>query len=101
MTVMDANISRPKAHKKASKKNKKSWRKNTDIEDVEEFLEDQRLEERLGGAFDKRTDSDIFVVDNSKATSIGKPICLTSLLMFTNSLYLIIRFESILIGSFL
>ena len=84
MTVMDANISRPKAQKKASKKNKKSWRKNTDIEDVEEFLEDQRLEERLGGAFDKRTDSDIFVVDNSKATSIGKPICLTCLLMFTN-----------------
>lgn len=83
MTVMDANISRPKAHKKASKKNKKSWRKNTDIEDVEEFLEDQRLEERLGGAFDKRTDSDIFVVDNSKATSIGKPICLTWLLKFT------------------
>merc|ERR1712051_134799 len=69
-TVMDANISRPKVHKKASKKNKRSWRKNTDIEDVEEFLEDQRLEERLGGAFDKRTDSDIFVVDNSKATSI-------------------------------
>ena len=97
MTVMDANISRPKAHKKASKKNKKSWRKNTDIEDVEEFLEDQRLEERLGGAFDKRTDSDIFVVDNSKATSIGKPICLTSLLMCNK----IIRFESILIGYFL
>ena len=89
MTVMDANISRPKAHKKASKKNKKSWRKYTDIEDVEEFLEDQRLEERLGGAFDKRTDSDIFVVDNSKATSIGKPICLTSLLMFTNRYHIL------------
>ena len=84
MTIMEVNINRPKPQKKASKKNKKSWRKNTDIEDVEEFLEDQRLEERLGGAFDKRTDSDIFVVDNSKATSIGKPICLTCLLMFTN-----------------
>ena len=31
----------PKRRKNASKKNKKSWRKNTDIDDVDEFLEDQ------------------------------------------------------------
>lgn len=31
-----------------SKKNKKSWRKHTDIKDVENFLDDRRLEERLG-----------------------------------------------------
>lgn len=66
MTVMASNVNPPKPQKKASKKNKKSWRKNTDVEDVEEFLEDQRLEERLGGAFDKRSDSDIFVVDNTR-----------------------------------
>ena len=61
----ETGISRPKRQKGASKKNKKSWRKNTDVEEVEEFLDDQRLEERLGGAFDKRKDSDIFVLDKS------------------------------------
>ena len=35
------------------------------MEEVEEFLDDQRLEERLGGAFDKRKDSDIFILDKS------------------------------------
>ena len=72
MTVMEATLTRPKLNKKASKKNKKSWRKNTDLEDVEEFLEDQRLEERLGGSFDKRSDSDIFVVDNARSKPKGK-----------------------------
>ncbi|XP_015433388.1 PREDICTED: uncharacterized protein CG1785 [Dufourea novaeangliae] len=44
-----------------SKKNKKSWRKNVDIEDVNKFLEDSRLEERLG-SFSNRENSDLFVV---------------------------------------
>lgn len=34
--------------KRVSKKSKLSWRKHVNIADVEEFLEDQRLEERLG-----------------------------------------------------
>lgn len=34
--------------KRVSKKNKTAWRKFTDVKDVDEFLEDQRLEERLG-----------------------------------------------------
>jgi len=34
--------------KRVSKKNKKSWRKHTDTKDVDSFLEDKRLEERLG-----------------------------------------------------
>lgn len=33
--------------KRISKKTKSAWRK-TDIRDVEEFLEDQRQEERVG-----------------------------------------------------
>ena len=53
----------PKRKKGASKKNKKSWRKNTDIDDVNEFLDDQRLEERLGGPFDEKKDDELFVVD--------------------------------------
>lgn len=34
--------------KRVSKKNKSSWRKHVDVKDVDEFLEEQRLEERLG-----------------------------------------------------
>nr|XP_023027716.1 ribosome biogenesis protein NOP53-like [Leptinotarsa decemlineata] len=34
--------------KKVSKKLKSSWRKHVDVTDVEDFLEDKRLEERLG-----------------------------------------------------
>ena len=34
--------------KRVSKKSKKSWRKNTEIKDVEKFLEDKLREERTG-----------------------------------------------------
>jgi nucleolar protein 53 len=34
--------------KRVSKKNKKSWRKHTDTKDVDSFLDEKRLEERLG-----------------------------------------------------
>ena len=65
----------PKRAKGASKKKKSQWRK-TDIQDVEDFLEDKRLEERLGGDFDLRPDQQLFVVDEkgagpSDATSVG------------------------------
>ncbi|XP_037868007.1 ribosome biogenesis protein NOP53 isoform X1 [Bombyx mori] len=51
-----------KKKKHVSKKNKKAWRKHCDIKDVENFLEDQRLEERLG-KFETKPDSEIFIID--------------------------------------
>ncbi|XP_050354773.1 ribosome biogenesis protein NOP53 [Nymphalis io] len=51
-----------KKKKRVSKKNKAAWRKHCDINDVEEFLEDQRLEERLG-KFDVKPDEELFVLD--------------------------------------
>ncbi|CAH2054962.1 unnamed protein product, partial [Iphiclides podalirius] len=51
-----------KKKKHVSKKNKKAWRKYCDIKDVEDFLEDQRLDERLG-KFETKADSELFVVD--------------------------------------
>jgi nucleolar protein 53 len=71
-TVNKPSVEAPKKNKGASKKNKKSWRKNTSIEDIEEFLDDQRLEERLGGAFDKRKDEDIFMVDSKSQKEAEK-----------------------------
>ncbi|XP_072933609.1 ribosome biogenesis protein NOP53 [Epargyreus clarus] len=53
-----------KKKKHVSKKNKKAWRKHCDITDVEAFLEDQRLEERLG-KFDSKPDEELFVIDTA------------------------------------
>ncbi len=38
----------PKIKKNASRKNKKSWRKNVDMSAVEEYLEEKRFDERIG-----------------------------------------------------
>lgn len=45
---MEANVPRKKS--RLSKNKKKAWRK-VDITDVEEFLEDERLQERTGYDF--------------------------------------------------
>ncbi|KAH8303430.1 hypothetical protein KR059_010990 [Drosophila kikkawai] len=57
MTAVEPGTKR----KRISKKNKSAWRK-TDIQDVEQFLEDQRQEERIGTFADKK-DEDLFVQD--------------------------------------
>jgi len=62
----------PKIRKNASKKSKKSWRKNIDMTDVENFLEDQRLEERTGGILSEKTDQDIFTLDTDGAEKAEK-----------------------------
>lgn len=39
----------PKVKKRqGSMKKKSGWRKNTNMDDVEDFLEEQRLQERIG-----------------------------------------------------
>ncbi|XP_076757385.1 ribosome biogenesis protein NOP53 [Xylocopa sonorina] len=50
--------------RKVSKKTKKAWRKHVDVKDVDKFLEDFRLEERLG-SFDTRKDSELFEVSTT------------------------------------
>lgn len=63
-----------KKKKHVSKKNKKDWRKHCDIRDVEEFLEDQRLEERLG-KFEGKANDELFIVDTvgaKKAEDVAK-----------------------------
>jgi len=57
---------------KVSKKTKKSWR-NIDIKDVDAFLEDNRLEERLGIPFSERTDVQLFTID--KTAGVIKKKC--------------------------
>lgn len=61
--MIDAKIKK----RKVSKKTKKSWRKHVDIKDVDKFLDDKRLEERLGVPFSERVDSQLFIIDKSEA----------------------------------
>ncbi|XP_024885100.1 ribosome biogenesis protein NOP53 [Temnothorax curvispinosus] len=53
---------------KVSKRTKKSWRKYIDFKDVDAFLENSRLEERLGIPFSKRTDTQLFIIDKTDVT---------------------------------
>ncbi|RVE53431.1 hypothetical protein evm_002001 [Chilo suppressalis] len=66
-----------KKKKHVSKKNKKDWRKHCDIRDVEEFLEDQRLEERLG-RFDSKPDEELFVIDTQGGDEIQEVKTITT-----------------------
>ncbi|KAI9438287.1 tumor suppressor protein Gltscr2 [Lactarius indigo] len=59
-----STVGAPAQHNQSSRKGKKAWRKNVDIEDLEETLEALRDEERtLGSTLQKKTDSELFVVD--------------------------------------
>lgn len=62
------NTIKTKKHK-VSKKTKKSWRKNIDINDVDAFLDNKRLEERLGVSFSERLDSQLFTIDKNASTT--------------------------------
>ncbi|XP_070388649.1 ribosome biogenesis protein NOP53-like [Dermacentor albipictus] len=50
-----------------SKNRKKAWKKHCDINDVEEFLEDQRFDERIGGSVASKPDEQLFFVDKLPA----------------------------------
>lgn len=69
--------------RKVSKKNKSSWRKHVDVKDVDEFLEEQRLDERLGYSISifktlcwllsfrfvsKLADDELFQIDTQSST---------------------------------
>ncbi|XP_039616531.1 ribosome biogenesis protein NOP53 [Polypterus senegalus] len=53
-----------KKRKRVNKNKKKSWNKHSDINDVEEFLDDVRLQQRtLGGILSEKSDDSLFFLD--------------------------------------
>ncbi|KAJ3045401.1 hypothetical protein HDV00_010271 [Rhizophlyctis rosea] len=58
-----ANATATKKAAQPSRKGKKAWRKNTDVADVEETLDELRNEERLGGKLHEKKDEDLFFTD--------------------------------------
>ncbi|KAK2463351.1 hypothetical protein APHAL10511_004662 [Amanita phalloides] len=60
----NSKLGAPSQFKQTSRKGKKAWRKNVDLDDVEEALEEMRAEEReIGTTLQKTQDTDLFQID--------------------------------------
>ncbi|GFO34613.1 glioma tumor suppressor candidate region gene 2 [Plakobranchus ocellatus] len=57
--------------RKLGKNKKKSWRVSK-VEDIEEFLEDERQQMRTGGLVSEKSDETLFVLDTSSSTATKK-----------------------------
>lgn len=64
-------VGAPKPNR-ASKKNKKSWRKNVDMTDVNEYLEEKRFEERVGGSVKEKPDEALFTLDTNVEAQLSE-----------------------------
>uniref|UniRef100_A0A7N6A0X5 Ribosome biogenesis protein NOP53 n=1 Tax=Anabas testudineus TaxID=64144 RepID=A0A7N6A0X5_ANATE len=63
-STSDAADSISSRRKRVNKNKKKNWHKHSDINDVEEFLEDVRLQERTtGGLLSEKPDDNLFFLD--------------------------------------
>ncbi|KAI0041261.1 P60-like protein [Auriscalpium vulgare] len=68
-----STVGAPAQHNQSSRKGKKAWRKNVDIEDVEDKLEGIRAEERtFGTALHEKKDDELFVVDSKGDDAVRK-----------------------------
>ncbi|KAJ7230687.1 ribosome biogenesis protein Nop53/GLTSCR2 [Mycena pura] len=62
--TVHSTLGAPSQHNQPSRKGKKAWRKNVDLQEVEEGIEELRKEERATGTFlHKQADDQLFVVD--------------------------------------
>ncbi|KAI9821731.1 MAG: hypothetical protein M1827_002312 [Pycnora praestabilis] len=62
----------PKQFKQPSRKGKKAWRKNVDITEVQQGLENVRAEVIQGGVISEKPSDDLFTLDTAGSTSIQK-----------------------------
>lgn len=71
---MESTESKTKTkRKRVSKKTKRQWRKHSNIKDIEDFLEEQRVQERTGGLVAEKEDKDLFVVDSGLPSEEKRP----------------------------
>ncbi|KUJ16235.1 P60-like protein [Mollisia scopiformis] len=62
----------PAQHKQPSRKGKKAWRKNVDVTEIQEGLEEVREEIIKGGVIVEKDSADLFTVDTAGDVSIPK-----------------------------
>ncbi|KAN0094429.1 Ribosome biogenesis protein Nop53/GLTSCR2 [Tylopilus felleus] len=70
-----SKLGAPSQLSQSSRKGKRAWRKNIDIQTVEEGLESLRAEERVvGSILQKQTDGQLFVVDTKGDDQVRKSL---------------------------
>ncbi|TVY90849.1 Ribosome biogenesis protein [Lachnellula willkommii] len=62
----------PQQHKQPSRKGKKAWRKNVDVTEIQEGLEEVREQIIKGGIIAEKDSSELFAVDTAGDVSIPK-----------------------------
>ncbi|RFU32884.1 hypothetical protein B7463_g3455, partial [Scytalidium lignicola] len=67
-----ASPAAPAQHKQPSRKGKKAWRKNVDITEVQQGLEQVRDEVIKGGVIAEKDSADLFAIDTTGDVSIPK-----------------------------
>ncbi|KAI0267347.1 ribosome biogenesis protein Nop53/GLTSCR2 [Gloeopeniophorella convolvens] len=68
-------VGAPAQHNQSSRRGKKAWRKNVDIDDLEEKLEGLREEERtLGTTLQAKKDDELFIVDTKGDDKVRKSL---------------------------
>ncbi|KZV75676.1 P60-like protein [Peniophora sp. CONT] len=66
-------VGAPAQRSQGTRKGKRAWRKNVDLDEVEQGLEEVREEERqFGSALHKKKDEDLFVVDTAGDDTVRK-----------------------------
>ncbi|KAI4123521.1 MAG: hypothetical protein LQ338_005221 [Usnochroma carphineum] len=80
MAAMPSSVGAPQQHKQPSRKGKKAWRKNVDVSEVQQGLEDAREEVTRGGVVAEKPSETLFTLDTTgsdqirKSHKTGKPL---------------------------
>nr|XP_054758792.1 ribosome biogenesis protein NOP53-like [Lytechinus pictus] len=61
---MEKKMAQSTKRKRVAKNRKKAWRKHSNIQDVEEFMDDERMQLRTGGLVAEKPDESLFFVDD-------------------------------------
>ncbi|XP_022089127.1 ribosome biogenesis protein NOP53-like isoform X2 [Acanthaster planci] len=67
-----AELPKVSKRKRVAKNRKKAWRKYSNIQDVEDFLEEQRQQLRTGGLASEKKDQDLFFEDKKAPKAVKK-----------------------------
>lgn len=62
----------PATHKQPSRKGKKAWRKNVDVDELQQGLQNAREEVILGGIISEQPASDLFSIDVAGDEDVGR-----------------------------
>ncbi|KIN00244.1 hypothetical protein OIDMADRAFT_124316 [Oidiodendron maius Zn] len=68
----------PQQYRQSSRKGKKAWRKNVDVTDIQEGLEEVRDELIKGGVIAEKDSSELFMLDTAGDASIAKKLLKSS-----------------------